>query len=471
LEARNPSSSSPSPVPADAVVERARAALEEGRVEDALECVAEAWRLSRSVQLADVAQQLAMRRPTPLCAQLAGAVGGTAQASLARVVALRGLDHPLAATFVLEQLLVPRFIGKTAVPLLDELIAQGLALRDPRLRAAAPRIGSMLEVRMKHERLWRPLVARLVNGVKTIPQLQTEHAEQATTALEATRRATVDVDTLLQDICANPHDDALRLQLAERLIARCDPRGEFVQLQCRNVDAARQQRLLKQHRKRWLGLLAPLVEAEACRFERGFLTHVVLKGGYGIDGAVALSARDPIWSTVETIEGIGPEWLLWDAALSALRYVDIGVSVVMRLATAHRRFSSVRTVALIGCLDWSATTQALCTVFPRLQELQLTAALPEDLDKVMHAVATPVPGLEQIVINARLQDALWLELLARIAATPARVAAVVASRCVDHRPPTTAVVFRQHNGRYEQKPSVLTSDASSDSAGKRAQDG
>jgi len=467
----------PTPTDVNAVgepLEQARVAVEEGRVQDALDLVAEAWRVSRSARLAEIARRLSLRRPSPLSEQLAAIVHGSADASLKRLVALRGVDHPLVANFVLEQLLVPAFVGGSAPPWIDELISLGLALRDPRLRAEAERIGYVLTERMKVERSWRPLMARLVNGVidaipapnplttpsfRTWQRLDRAPAHPSTLALEAALRASVDVDTLLDDIAARPDDDAPRLRLAALLVARGDPRGEFIQLQCGGRDPAREQALLKKHGKRWLGMLASSVDIAACRYERGFLAHVVLTG-FATFTYINPCWRDPLWDTVETItSNIGgtlrvnvPESLLWDAPLNALRRVDLGVTAVTRLVAVGRQLASVQDVELTGFLDWSTTARELGVLCPKLKTLRTSMHQAAGVKNALQMIAEPIPTLDRLILRAPFsspsEDALWLELLAGVAATPATYPEVVIARRVDHRPPPTALVFRRVEDRY-----------------------
>ena len=93
-------------------------------------------------------------------------------------------------------------------------------------------------------------------------------------------------DDFLKVILADPEDDLPRLAYADWLEERGDPRGEFIHLQCAlaRVDdadprsrelSAREQELLTQHAKEWLGPLRGMVLVPT--FRRGFLEEVVVE--------------------------------------------------------------------------------------------------------------------------------------------------------------------------------------------------
>jgi uncharacterized protein (TIGR02996 family) len=102
-------------------------------------------------------------------------------------------------------------------------------------------------------------------------------------------------DAFLQDILENPDDDTPRLIYADWLTDRGDPRGEFIQVQCRIAQAgdpfrsgrlwgmpaavlkawrAREQELLASHGERWRQSLRSL--ATEIEFHRGFPERVTV---------------------------------------------------------------------------------------------------------------------------------------------------------------------------------------------------
>jgi uncharacterized protein (TIGR02996 family) len=95
-------------------------------------------------------------------------------------------------------------------------------------------------------------------------------------------------EAFLRDICGAPDDDAPRLIYADWLTDRGDPRGELIRLQVALEDPAlghaqrrqlqeREQALLQEHGRGWLGDLAPYLldqrgindQGEYCRYHAG----------------------------------------------------------------------------------------------------------------------------------------------------------------------------------------------------------
>ncbi len=86
-------------------------------------------------------------------------------------------------------------------------------------------------------------------------------------------------DALWAAILAAPDEDGPRLVYGDLLLARGDPQGELIQLQCRTSPSSalrRREAELVADRGRWLGRLAPFATKYALR--RGFLDTLVLDG-------------------------------------------------------------------------------------------------------------------------------------------------------------------------------------------------
>jgi uncharacterized protein (TIGR02996 family) len=86
-------------------------------------------------------------------------------------------------------------------------------------------------------------------------------------------------DALWAAILAAPDEDGPRLVYGDLLLARGDPQGELIQIQCSNSpDSAlrRREAELVADRGRWLGKLAPFATRYAMR--RGFLDELGLEG-------------------------------------------------------------------------------------------------------------------------------------------------------------------------------------------------
>lgn len=88
---------------------------------------------------------------------------------------------------------------------------------------------------------------------------------------------------LLSRVHEAPDDDAAKLVVADALLERKDPRGEFIALQFKvwrgeatKEDRARVSALLSKHRASWLGPLGDVLEPDSLVFEKGFLRHGAL---------------------------------------------------------------------------------------------------------------------------------------------------------------------------------------------------
>ncbi len=103
-----------------------------------------------------------------------------------------------------------------------------------------------------------------------------------------------------------PADRARRQVLADALQEAGEPRGEFIALQLAQEGEARQQALLKAHRKAWLGPFASSVEAAGCHFEGGFVSELAFKPLRATK--FNTFARAPEWATVRRVRGRLP-WL------------------------------------------------------------------------------------------------------------------------------------------------------------------
>jgi uncharacterized protein (TIGR02996 family) len=136
---------------------------------------------------------------------------------------------------------------------------------------------------------------------------------------------------LLDDILANPADEALRLVYADQLVADGDPRGEFIQVQCALAHAPgdrrrlllREAELLAEHGERF----QPPIESYNLSdriFRRGFVEHG--RTGNKILGGMQwdeICARTPLRSlhlTGTLFDRIEAPWSSRFAQLDALHY-------------------------------------------------------------------------------------------------------------------------------------------------------
>lgn len=84
---------------------------------------------------------------------------------------------------------------------------------------------------------------------------------------------------LLRQLAERPFDRALRLVFADWLSERDDPRGEVITLTERGSlslsERRRLARLTQEHAAAWLGPLSELAASSQCRFQGGFVSHLV----------------------------------------------------------------------------------------------------------------------------------------------------------------------------------------------------
>jgi uncharacterized protein (TIGR02996 family) len=143
-----------------------------------------------------------------------------------------------------------------------------------------------------------------------------------------------DAHALYDAVLANPDDDATRGVLGDVLLEQGDPRGELIALQLRTPpDDRRIKALIKRHAPYLLGALAPVLREYT--FTRGFLSRAVVKGvsSKAIADAIAGCVGDPLWATVEHLEG-GSEALVMHPIMRALRslaHTKVGLGALARL--------------------------------------------------------------------------------------------------------------------------------------------
>ncbi len=104
---------------------------------------------------------------------------------------------------------------------------------------------------------------------------------------------------LLAAVHRQPDDDGPRQVLADALIERGDPRGEFIVLQIAGADERRQRRLLAAHEKSWLGPVAEVTKKDSRVWRRGFLDECTfLPRGKHLAAAVG----HPAWASVRVFD-------------------------------------------------------------------------------------------------------------------------------------------------------------------------
>ena len=109
------------------------------------------------------------------------------------------------------------------------------------------------------------------------------------------------LQALFDEVYRRPDDDDARLVLSDALQEEGDPRGLFIALQFararRTATPAmrlNEEALQAQHWRAWVPKHAELVDDEALRFDRGFLSSARV-------AVTASGGDDPAWSTVESL--------------------------------------------------------------------------------------------------------------------------------------------------------------------------
>ena len=189
-------------------------------------------------------------------------------------------------------------------------------------------------------------------------------------------------DALLAAIYADPDDDAPRHVLADALIDRGDPRGEFISMQLargrKDVRIARELELQQAHAGEWLGALASVIDVRRSKFERGFLSHASIVPN--TKKQLRQLATEPGWATVERfITGVPPQ-LLDRCSFTALRAIDVNRGEFRRLARRGDALARVVDLKLATTVDLDVAAR----VFPALRRVHLRYA-PEPSELVAFA--------------------------------------------------------------------------------------
>ncbi len=267
---------------------------------------------------------------------------GRADPSLTNLRALADVDDPRLAGLALALLAAPPFSGPTAKDFLLELADVAIRHRDPRLREriVAIRTG---------------IVARV-----------TRSAGRAELGLEAELAALVEplrspgrsIAALLEEVYADPGDDAPRLVLADALTLADDPRGEFIVLQLERAargdpdPGARERALVTRHGRTWMAELAALIpRGRADTFRRGFVSCAYLSSAV-TKTRLRATLTSRAWTTVERIEHLDPDHdiVLTEAPLRALQHVHVQSAGQLALLAARAEpLAAVTTVRANRC--------------------------------------------------------------------------------------------------------------------------
>jgi uncharacterized protein (TIGR02996 family) len=150
-----------------------------------------------------------------------------------------------------------------------------------------------------------------------------------------------------------PKDLARRQVLADVLLERGDPRGEFISLQLAGASRDRQRTLLKAHGHAWLGALDDVVEWKKSPpvFEQGFVTEVTLRAVK--QGQFNLVKDAEEWATVRRVrQGLQR----FSKTMRSLE--DAGPVTLEALKAAGREKKEVQLPSLRSLEVWAGPDQA-----------------------------------------------------------------------------------------------------------------
>jgi len=388
----------------------ARACLIRGDLDGALTILLELWREQRSGAVADAIDAIdasgstepirdtaawvraAKRAGSLERGRLLRSLGKTSIELRARLeIAMRWRDPRLTRVLV-ELLRALPFTGKKTRPVWSLVFEAIRALDDPRAIVAAKEAEAGWRLPPDTMRFLASGLAKATNEISPGRTLSSRDAAELgalVAAVEQTKPPRTAIgpdhgDALRAAIYAAPDDDGPRSVYADWLQQHDDPYGEFIALQLQpELDAVARKReatLLKQHRKQWLGPLAPVLIGTP-RFQRGFPVAAVVK--FRHEGDVARYAGEPAWSTFEEltwsdhIVADGQErWTRFvHPAMRSLRIAHgVGPEQLLASDTPWRQLETVRT----SCAD-EPTLRGLLEMrnLPRLRRLVLASRLLE----------------------------------------------------------------------------------------------
>lgn len=210
---------------------------------------------------------------------------------------------------------------------------------------------------------------------RSLPEDEREAAQRLLAQLGAkpaplvvSTRPAVDTDSLFADCLAHPDDDGPREVLADALLEREDPRGDFIHLQLRDARGAldeperkRMAQLLRKHEKEWIRDLARVTKNRIYR--RGFVDEAQLLQGAAADPATwKRVAADPVIATIRTLHKESASEELYKTfvlgpAMKLLRDMDVPSTAMLRALIArpraieHIKLHAGLTKDALACMD------------------------------------------------------------------------------------------------------------------------
>lgn len=415
-------------------MDRALATIRTGDLEGAVPALLSEWNRTRSPRVADLLDrvsgllgrrpyylgawlELALREQTASFTELAASAMYTILEDQDEEQILSDLFDPRATHALLAVLSDPPTLQvRKRIEEAFLLVTDTLAtLGDPRavapLETLAARYGEVMPTRVGTrvkagmEAAARTLAARRAPG--QLSSADEEACSAITTLLDDdlyTARATEADRTeagLLRAIAADLANDAPRLAYAAWISERDPARADFIRLQIAAArgdshPSQRQQeaRLRKAGEDRWLGPIGAAVYAEACRWERGFVTAFAITRHE--TGLIESLIGHPGWSTATEV--------------SFFHVHDAAVPLSTKLL-AHRVFDGVRRLNGIAV----ETLQQLVRNGPRSYEsVELGAVKPDcdwppllaALDRLPNLSMLRAPGYAPVYMQPLFQSPL-----------------------------------------------------------------
>ncbi|MFT3712594.1 MAG: hypothetical protein QM817_33515 [Archangium sp.] len=247
----------------------------------------------------------------------------------------------------------------------------------------------------------RRLVERMINTVITAPEISDQQRKQLLAQEWVVEKAGPPTDPL-EAVYAAPHDRARKQVLADVLLERGEPRGEFISLQLQNASPRKQAQLLKKHQDEWLGPLSEIIDTRDAKpvFTDGFVSEVTVREVKRNQFLLAVDAKE--WATVTRVRR-GLQRLA--PSMRGLRATGpIGQDVLEHWAKEKFELPSLEAVWLIGNpKDMAEVLQKTPRPLP-----VVTAAIPgyhatRELRNGLAELAK-VPGLKRLRLGSFTVD-------------------------------------------------------------------
>jgi len=307
--------------------------LQAKRLNHALSAALDLWKDSRSPGLAGIIDQLSAALPaekdfddavkkaatTNLTARLATLTADVRFAEACdRVIALENLPpDPRVAAQLNAFLAVPPFTAQSSRDFWNSLFEQLAGTHaDPRTITMLTPLLPKYDQIFGGTKMGESTAAKIAKLLKALnPRFAEAEFEPVPAAIlalvpkqapKAATPAAGSEEALLAAVYANPDDDAPRQVLADALMEKNDPRGEFITLQFRRAagetltpaETKKEKQLIEAHQKQWLGPLYDMVYKDQNVFERGFLAQCRLRL---LGGKIRAAMNHPGWNTVREI--------------------------------------------------------------------------------------------------------------------------------------------------------------------------